>query len=126
MKCPEALVSFNIGIRGIFLFTTIIIAIGIPFASVLHEEKKNKKTLSITFSEMWQALSNRAVWQLMLFSLIFSSIISVENPAYMTFPLLISTATWIPMAQQGVGAVIVIFTLVVITTYGLGWSYRKV
>ena len=52
MKCPEAIFSFDIEIRGIFLVVTIIAAIGIPFATVLHEENKNKKALSATLSEM--------------------------------------------------------------------------
>jgi hypothetical protein len=62
------------------VYSTIIALIicGIPFIICLDGDKKVKKDIKARLGSMWQALTNHAVWQVLLFSLVFGSINRIQ------------------------------------------------
>lgn len=126
MICPEAIFDFDFGVRVVYSVIIGIILLALPFCFFLHEEKKVKKNLKKRLGKMWRALTNRAVWQLALYSLCLGTLIHVENFAYFIFSAtLISQRTLLPLVSTMVGVLMAMVTLGVVAKYALGFSWHK-
>jgi len=85
-ECKNAIFPFDISLSQ---FATVLFSFamaGVIFTFPLKEEPaeardNNFKTLSTTLNKMWVASQNKAVWRLMLFTMVSNALFSIYNPA---------------------------------------------
>jgi hypothetical protein len=84
--CADAIFSFDLSLSQYAAILFAFAFAGVIFTIPLKEEKATTdrdscKELRKTLSNMWQAAQNKAVWQLMLFTLISNTLFMIRNIA---------------------------------------------
>jgi len=124
--CDRADFSFGMTIPQFAWLITGIMLASMPTYFMLHEEKKDKKKVGEVLSDFWIVMQQRAVWQVMLYTMIssitFNVFIAAKSNANFVW-LDLSTAQ--NQIINIVEASFFMFGLWLVRQYALGYSWRK-
>ena len=126
-ECPMELFTFDATLRQIYIVLVgIVILLTLPSIVFLKEGKKVKEHFQSKIQNIWVALTQRSLWQIVLFALVFVISYSVENPSDgLMYMALLHVS---PIDSTIVGIIDLLVTIVVLYLYmrfGLKVSRRK-
>lgn len=129
-ECDNAKFPFDMSLSQfaavLFAFTITGAILIVPLREDPAEARDNFKALSTTLSKMWIASQNKAVWQLMLFTMISNTLFSIYNPAqYNANYVWLNLTTFQNQLVWLIENVVFIVGLWLIKRYFLNTSWRK-
>jgi len=81
-ECPTALFTFDASLRQMYVgFVGIILLLTLPSILFLKEGKKVTGHFQSKIKNTWMALTQRSLWQMVLFTLVFTISFMVKNPS---------------------------------------------
>ena len=126
MKCDYATFDFGLTIPQYVWIIAGVNLLSIPSYFMLREEKAAREKMSDMLASFWKTMQRRAVWQVMLYSMISSITFNVYNPAKVQ-----ANHVWLNLTNlqnQGLNIVesLIFFVgLGLIKKYALNFSWRK-
>jgi len=124
--CPSADFRFGLTVSQFAWIVAAINLAGMPTYFMLYEEKKVRNTVKEVLNNFWIVMKRRAVWQVMLYTMISSITFNVFIAAKQN-----ANFIWLGLstAQNQVINIVeaILFTagLTIIRQYGLNFSWRK-
>lgn len=126
MVCDAADFSFGLTISQYAWILTAINLVGMPAYFFLYEDKKQKEKVGKVMSDFWHVMKQRAVWQVMLYTMISSITFNVFIAAKSNANFVWLGLTTIQNTVINIIESLFFFAgLALIRQYGLGWSWRK-
>jgi hypothetical protein len=126
MKCSEAQFDFGMTIPQYAWLIAGVNLLSIPSYFLLKEERKDRIKVSKVLNDFWQTAQRRAVWQVMLYTMIssitFNIFIAAKTPANFVWLGLTNLQNQILNIME---SLIFAFGLSLIRRYCLGFSWRK-
>lgn len=126
MKCSNATFDFGLTIPQYVWIIAGVNLLSIPSYFMLREEKVERKKVTNLLSSFWRTMQRKAVWQVMLYSMISNITFNVYNPAKVQ-----ANHVWLNLTNlqnQGLNIVesLIFFVgLSLIRKYALNFSWRK-
>ena len=126
MKCDDATFDFSLAFPKYILVLAGITTASIPFYLLLKEEKSPRKNPRNMLSSFWKTLQRRAIWQIMLYSILSNITFNVYNPAKIQANHVWLHLTTVQNQILNIMECIIFFVgLGLIRKYALNYSWRK-
>jgi hypothetical protein len=126
MKCSGAQFDFGLTVPQYAWLIVAVNLLSIPSYFLLNEKKKDKTQIKKVFADFWVTAKRRAVWQVMLYTMIssitFNVFIAAKTPANFVW---LGLTTVQKQILNIVESVIVFVGLALIRKYALDISWRK-
>ncbi len=124
--CDNAVFDFNITIPQFAILIAVVNVISLPSFCMLHEEKVQKQSVNEFITKFWVQLQRKAIWQVMLYSMVSHITLGVVNaakvPANYVWLNLHTTQNQIMVLME---KVITFVSLSYVRKYALHISWRK-
>jgi len=127
MQCNSATFDFGLTIPQYMWIIAGVNIVSIPSYFLLHEDENSaREKVSVLIEKFWRTMKRRAVWQVMLYSMISHITFNVYNPAKVQ-----ANHVWLNLStlqNQGLNIIesLIFFTgLSLIRKYALNFSWRK-
>ena len=126
-ECPTALFTFQLSLRQSYVgLVGIILLLTLPSIVFLKEGKKVKGHFQSKIKNIWVALTQRSLWQIVLFTLVFLISFLVKNPSEsLMFQSLLRVSATDSTTVRIISALVAILFLYLYMRFGLKVSRRK-
>ena len=126
MKCDDATFDFSLNLPQYILVIAGITISGLPFYIMLKEEKTPRENIQGLLSSFWITMQRRAIWQIMLYSIVSNITFNVYNPAKIQANHVWLHLTTVQNQILNIMECLIFFIgLGLIRTYALNFSWRK-
>ena len=126
MKCDSATFDFGLTIPQYVWIIAGVNLISIPSYFMLREEKAVKEKVTDMLSSFWRTMQRKAVWQVMLYSMVSNITFNVYNPAKVQ-----ANHVWLNLTNLQNSGLNIVESLIffvglgMIRKYALNLSWRK-
>ena len=126
-ECPTAWFTFDGSLRQVYAgLVGVVILLTLPSIVFLKEGKKVKGNFQSKIKNIWMALTQRSLWQIVLFTMVFTITTRVDNPSdrlmYMALLHVSASETTIGLLLT---SMVSIASLYLYMRFGLKVSRRK-
>jgi hypothetical protein len=126
MQCPKAQFSFGLTIPQYVWIIVAINLLSVPSYFMLKEDRKPRQSVSKVATDFWQTMKKRAVWQVMLYTMVssipFNIFIAAKTPANYVW---LGLSTLQSQILTILSSVIFFAGLSLVRRYALNFSWRK-